>query len=113
MTPLHFCNEIHRFPKYEYILPDGHCVLKQQVYQLTNGIISKLSCYCAQKTSLIHTFFALTNTPKLYNNFFSQGLFIVVMADAFSLSSMPISVRDCTITKASSLATIHSTTMVY
>ena len=68
MTPLHFCNEIHRFPKYEYILPDGHCVLTQQVYQLINGIISKLRCYCAQKHhlhSLIHTISALTNTPKL------------------------------------------------
>ena len=70
MTPLHFCNEINQFPKYEYILPDGHCVHKQQVYQLTNGIISKLICYCAQKHnlySLIHTISALADTPKLYN----------------------------------------------
>ena len=85
MKPLHFCNEIPRFPKYEYILPNNHCVVTQQVYQLTNGIISKLRSYCAQKhhtgwpvyrydqlsvtqwLALIHTISALTNTPKLHN----------------------------------------------
>ena len=70
MTPLLFCNEIHRFPKYEYILPNGHCVLTQHVYQLTNGIISKLGCYCAQKQhlhSLIHIISFLINAPKLHN----------------------------------------------
>ena len=36
MTPLHFCHEIPRFPKYESILPNGHCVLTQQVYQLAS-----------------------------------------------------------------------------
>ena len=70
MTPLHFCHEIPRFPKYEYILPNGHCVLTQLVYQLTNGIISKLRYNWAQKHhlhSLIHTISAFTNTPKLHN----------------------------------------------
>ena len=79
MTPLHFCHEIPRFPKYEYILPNGHCVLTQQVYQLTDGIISKLRCYCAQKHhlhSLIHTISALANTHKLHNKFFLGTLYL-------------------------------------
>ena len=41
--------------------------------------------------SLIHAISALTNTPKLHNYYFSWGLFIVVMADAFWLWSVPIS----------------------
>ena len=49
MRPVHFCHEIPRFLKYEYILPYSHCVITQLVYILTNGIISKLRCYCAQK----------------------------------------------------------------
>ena len=63
MRPVHFCHEIPRFLKYEYILPNSHCVITQLVYLLTNGIISKLRCYCAQKHhfySLIHTISALT-----------------------------------------------------
>ena len=47
--PLHFCHEIPQFPKYEYILPNSHCVLTQLVYLIKNGIISKLRCYCAQE----------------------------------------------------------------
>ena len=47
--PLHFCHEIPQFPKYEYILPNSHCVLTQLVYLMKNGIISKLRCYCAQE----------------------------------------------------------------
>ena len=31
MTPLHFCHEIPRFPKYEYILPNSHCVLYKAI----------------------------------------------------------------------------------
>ena len=73
MRPVHFCHEIPRFPKYEYILPNSHCVLTHLVYLLTNGIISKLRCYCAQKHhfhSLMHTISALTNKPYLHNEFF-------------------------------------------
>ena len=83
MTPLHFCHGISRFPKYEYILPDGHCFLTQLVYQLTNGIISKLRCYCAQK----HNFHSLIHTFSLY-------LYVMDVTDAFSLWSVPPWARD-------------------
>ena len=79
MTPLHFCHEIPRFPKYEYILPNSNCILTQLVYLLTNGIISKLRCYCAQKHhfhSLIYTISALTNKPYLYLTLYLMTILI-------------------------------------
>ena len=79
MRPLHFCHEILRFPKYEYILPNSQCVLTQLVYLLTNGIISKLRCYCAQQHhfhSLIHTISALTNNPICTIHFFLGILYV-------------------------------------
>ena len=79
MMPLHFCHEIPQFPKYEYILPNSHCVLTQLVYIMTNGIISKLRCYCAQEHhfhSLIHTISALQINPICTMNFFLEILYV-------------------------------------
>ena len=83
-----FLQEIPRFPKYECILPDGHRVPKQQVYQLTNGIISKLTRphnFCSHKQTL---------TAQLM---FSLGLFICnggrILTVVLALTDMISAVR--------------------
>ena len=77
--PLHFCHEIPQFPKYEYILPNSHCVLTQLVYLMKNGTISKLRCYCAQEHHFTpsSTQFMLSQiNPNCTMNFFLGILYV-------------------------------------
>ena len=56
LDPLHFYHEIPRFPKYEYILPNGRCVLAQQVYQLTNGLFESSNSNVRKNITSTHSF---------------------------------------------------------